>query len=135
MAITEVKPVIGYQGTCTIAGATGRFTDLQVSPKTYTMIDVTTTADNGKKTYTKGCYEESISGTLLVDDSNSFASLKTACEGTNAVQCSFTLGTTGITISGLMHPNFSGPITMSPDDRVTVSFECRPAPTQGTSGT
>lgn len=134
MAITEVKPVIGYQGTCTIAGATGRFTDLQVSPKTYTMIDVTTTADNGKKTYTKGCYEESISGTLLVDDSNSFGSLKTACEGTNAVQCSFTLGSTGITISGLMHPNFSGPITMSPDDRVTVSFECRPAPTQGSAG-
>ena len=133
--ITEVKPVIGYEGTCTIAGATGRFTDLQVSPKTYTMIDVTTTADGGKKTYTKGCYDESISGTLLVDDSTSFSNLKTACEARTAVQCSFTLGTTGITISGLMHPNFSGPITMSPDDRITVPFECRPAPTQETTST
>jgi len=134
MAITEVKPVIGYEGTCTIDGATGRFTDLSFAPKTYTMIDVTTTADGGKKTYTKGCYEESISGTLLVDDSTSFASLKTACEGRDAVPCTFTLGNTGITISGLMHPNFSGPIQMTPDDRVTVPFECRPAPTQGTAG-
>lgn len=133
MAITEVKPVIGYEGTCTINGATGRFTDLQFTPKTYTMIDVTTTADGGKKTYAKGCFDESISGTLLIDDSTSFGTVKAACEGRNAVVCSFTLGTTGITISGLMHPNFSGPIQMSPDDRVTVSFECKPAPTTGSA--
>lgn len=133
MAITEVKPVIGYEGTCTINGATGRFTDLQFTPKTYTMLDVTTTADGGKKTYAKGCYDESISGTLLIDNSNSFATVKTACEGTDAVVCTFTLGTTGITLSGLMHPNFSGPIQMSPDDKVTVSFECKPAPTETTT--
>lgn len=132
---TEVKPVIGYQGTCSIDGATGRFTDLQFTPKTYTMIDVTTTADGGKKTYTKGCYDESISGTLLIDNSTSFAAIKAACEDRDAVQCSFTLGTTGITVSGLMHPNFSGPVQMSPDDRVTVAFECRPAPTETTTST
>ncbi len=133
MAISEIKPVIGYEGTCTIAGATGRFTDLQFTPKTYTLIDVTTTADGGKKTYCKGCFDESISGTLLIDDSNSFASIKAACEARTAVQCSFTLGATGISVSGLMHPNFSGPVQMTPDDRVTVSFECRPAPTQGSA--
>ena len=132
---TEVKPVIGYEGTCSIDGATGRFTDLQFTPKTYTMIDVTTTADGGKKTYTKGCYDESISGTLLIDNSTSFAAIKAACEDRDAVQCSFTLGTTGITVSGLMHPNFSGPVQMSPDDRVTVAFECRPAPTETTTST
>lgn len=131
----EVKPVIGYEGTCSIDGATGRFTDLQFTPKTYTMIDVTTTADGGKKTYTKGCYDESISGTLLIDNSTSFAAIKAACEDRDAVQCSFTLGTTGITVSGLMHPNFSGPVQMSPDDRVTVAFECRPAPTETTTST
>ena len=63
MATVEVKPVIGYEGTCTINGATGRFTDLQFQPKQYTMIDVTTNADGGKKTYAKGCYDESITGT------------------------------------------------------------------------
>lgn len=133
MAITEVKPVIGFEGDCTIGGATGRFTELQISPKTYTMIDVTTTADGGKKTYAKGCYDESISGTLLIDDSSSFSSIKSICEARTAVQCSFTLGNSGFTISGLMHPNFSGPISITPDDRVTVPFECRPAPTQGSA--
>ena len=130
MATTEVVPVIGYEGTCTINGGTGRFTDLQFTPKQYTMIDVTTTADGGKKTYAKGCYEESISGTLLIDNSSSFATIQAACEARAAVTCTFTLGTSGITVTGLMHPNFAGAISCTPDDRVTVPFECRPAPTR-----
>ena len=131
--ITEVVPVIGFEGTCTINGATGRFTDLQFTPKQYTMIDVTTTADGGKKTYAKGCYEESITGTLLIDNSASFTTIQAACQARTAVDCTFTLGTSGITVTGKMHPNFAGAITCTPDDRVTVPFECRPAPTVTTT--
>ena len=129
--MAEIKPVIGYEGTCTIGGATGRFTDLSFTPKSYTMIDVTTTADNGKKTYAKGCYEEVIAGSLLLDDSSSYASIAAVCEATAAVQCSFTIGS--VSISGLMHPNFSGAATCTPDDRVTVPFECRPAPSSSST--
>ena len=126
MATSEIRPKIGFEGECTIGGGAGRFTELQYTPKTYTMIDVTTTADGGMKTYTKGCYDEVISGTLLVDDSASLSAIAAACEARAAVQCTFTLGT--FSASGLMHPNFSGPMTCAPDDRVTVPFECRPAP-------
>lgn len=135
MAISEVTPLVGYQGTCTIGGHSGRFTDLSFNPKTYTLIDVTSIADGGKKTYTKGCYEESISGTLQLDTTADFTAIKTACESRAAVQCAFSIGSGqgAISISGLMHPNFTGPMTLSPDAVVTVPFECKPCPTAGTA--
>ena len=124
---TEVTPVAGFQGHCSINGARGRFTDLQYTPKTYTMIDVTNTEGGGKKEYFKGCYEESISGTLLLDSSTAYTTIKNACQARTAVTCIFYIGDTA-EVTGLMHPNFSGPMTCAPDDRVTVPFECRPAP-------
>ena len=132
--ITEVKPVVGYQGHCEIDGAKGRFVVLQYTPMTYTMIDVTNSEGGGKKEYMKGCYEESISGTLLLDNSTAYATIKAACEDTDACTCSFYIGDTAV-ISGLMHPNFSGAAQFSPDDRVTVPFECRPAITEETTVT
>ena len=131
---TEVKPVAGYQGHCSINGARGRFVDLQYTPKSYTMIDVTNTEGGGKKEYMKGCYEESISGTLLLDNSTAYATIKAACEDTDAVTCIFYIGDTA-EVTGLMHPNFTGAATFSPDDRVTVPFECRPAITETTTST
>ena len=132
--ITEVTPVKGYEGHCEINSVKGRFVDLQYTPKTYTMIDVTNSEGGGKKEYMKGCYEESISGTLLLDSSAAYTTIKSACEGTTAVTCKFYIGDTAV-ISGLMHPNFSGAAQFSPDDRVTVPFECRPAITEETTST
>ena len=129
---TEVKPVAGFEGHCEIDGARGRFTDLQYTPMTYTMIDVTNTEGGGKKEYFKGCYEESISGTLLLDSSTAYATIKAACQNRDAVTCTFYIGDTA-EVTGLMHPNFTGAATFSPDDRVTVPFECRPAITETTT--
>ena len=129
---TEVTPVAGFQGHCSINGARGRFTDLQYTPKTYTMIDVTNTEGGGKKEYFKGCYEESISGTLLLDSSTAYTTIKNACQARTAVTCIFYIGDTA-EVTALMHPNFTGAATFSPDDRVTVPFEFRPEITETTT--
>lgn len=126
--------VLGFEGTLTVNGVNPGFRNLRFG-YSHTEVDVTTNLDKGSKAYAKGLFDKFISGEILLDDSDSCATVLAAVQSRDPVPVSATLGTgaTAITISGNMFV-FGSEVSADLDNAASMTITCRPAPANAQEG-